>query len=230
MKNITGSDNRAPGNGNERAALYKRDFWGKANLSFGTPWYRLEKSARLIARQAGGRMCALLDVGCGPGTLATLLPANIDYFGIDIAIQQPGGNFIEADIIEAPIAFGGKKFELVSALGLFEYVGAAQSRKFAEIADLLSQDGKFIVTYTNFGHRGKRIYEAFSNIQPLDHFRRDLERYFTVDRSFPASHNWKHSQPNKELVKAVNMRLNANIPVVSRRLAVDYFFVCSPLR
>ena len=218
----------AAGSGHERAARYKREFWGKANLSFGTPWYRLEKSARLIAGLAAGRACSLLDVGCGPGTLGHLLPANMEYYGIDIAIQVPASNFIEADISESPIAFGGKKFELVSALGLFEYVGDAQSRKFAEIAELLTGDGKFIVTYTNFGHRSKRIYEAFSNIQSLDDFQRDLESYFKIDKSFPASHNWKHSQPNKALVKALNMHVNANIPVVSRLLAVDYFFVCVP--
>ena len=48
--------------------------------------------------------------------------------------------------------------------------------KFAEIARILNGDGKFIVTYTNFGHRKKRIYEPFSNVQPLDSFRQDLRR------------------------------------------------------
>jgi cyclopropane fatty-acyl-phospholipid synthase-like methyltransferase len=215
------------GNGHERAAQYKREFWGKANLSFGAPWYRLEKSAKLIAGLAGGRECSLLDVGCGPGTLMDLLPSNIKYYGVDIAIQRPAANLIESDIVESPISFGSRRFDLVSALGLFEYAGDAQSRKFAEIANLLAQDGKFVVTYTNFSHRKKRIYEAFSNVQPLDDFRHDLERYFKIDRSFPASHNWKHSQPSRQLIKKINMHVNANIPAVSRLLAVDYFFVCS---
>lgn len=220
-------DTLAQGNGHEKAAQYKREFWGKANLSFGTPWYRLEKSARLLASLAADRECSLLDVGCGPGTLMNLLPANIKYHGIDIAIQEPGPEFIESDIIESPIAFNGEQFDLVSALGLFEYVGRAQSKKLDEIAKLLTPDGKFVVTYTNFGHRKTRIYEAFSNIRPLSDFRADLLRYFKIERSFPASHNWKHSQPDRELVKALNMRVNANIPVLSRLLAVDYFFVCS---
>ena len=87
---------------------------------------------------------------------------------------------------------------------------------------MLNHGGKFIVTYTNFGHRRKRIYEAFSNVQPLDAFRQDLAALLHVStESFPASHNWKHSQPNRKLVKAVNMHLNANIPLVSRMLAVD---------
>ena len=218
------------GNLGERASVYKRDFWEEENLKFDEPWYRLEKSARIISRLAGGRECTLLDVGCGPAALMRLLPVNIHYYGIDIAIHDPAPNLIEADLVESEIAFGGKRFDLITALGVFEYIGQSQSRKFSEIARLLNPGGKFIVTYTNFGHRKKRIYEAFSNVQPLDSFRRDLRRYFNVDKSFPASHNWKHSQPDRELVKAANMQVSFNIPLVSRALAVDYFFICSPRR
>ena len=213
-----------------RVSQYKKQFWGVQNLKFGEPWYRLEKSARIISKLAGGRQCTLLDIGCGPATLMRLLPANVDYYGIDIAIHDPAPNLIEADLLESAIAFGGKKFDIITALGLFEYVGRLQSQKFSEIARLLNADGKFVVSYTNFGHRKKRIYEAFSNIQALGSFREDLQRYFYVDRSFPASHNWKHSQPNREVVKAANMHVSVNIPVLSPILAVDYFFVCSPLK
>ncbi len=212
----------------ERAAHYKKDFWGEENLKFSEPWYRLEKSARIIRKLAGGRECTLLDIGCGPATLMRLMPANIKYFGIDIAIQNPAPNLMESDLVESEIAFDGMRFDLVTALGVFEYVGQVQSKKLAEISRLMNTDGKFLVTYTNFGHRRKRIYEAFSNVQPLHDFRQDLLRYFTIDKSFPASHNWKHSQPSRELIKAVNMQVNANIPLISPALAVDYFFVCSP--
>lgn len=211
----------------ERVSRYKRDFWDEENLKFGEPWYRLEKSAGIISRLAGRRECTLLDVGCGPATLMRLLPANIHYYGIDIAIHNPAPNLIEADLLESEIAFGDKRFDFITALGVFEYIGHFQSRKFAEIAKILNGDGKFIVTYTNFGHRKKRIYEAFSNVQPLDNFRQDLGRYFNIDESFPASHNWRHSQPSRELVKAANMHVSINIPFISPMLAVDYFFVCS---
>jgi cyclopropane fatty-acyl-phospholipid synthase-like methyltransferase len=212
------------------ASHYKKAFWDTANLSFGEPWYRLQKAAGLVTRLAGERQCTLLDVGCGPGTLMRLLPANIEYFGIDIAIHTTAPNFIEADIAREPIAFNGKSFDLVTALGLFEYVDDTQSQKFADVAELLQPDGKFVLTYTNFGHRKTRIYEAFSNIQPLETFKQDLRRHFTVERCFPASHNWKHSQPDRKVIKAANMRVNTNIPVLSPMLAVDYFFICSPRR
>lgn len=212
-----------------RSDQYGKDFWGEANLKFSEPWYRLQKAVRIIGGLAAGRPCTLLDIGCGPAALMRLLPPNIKYFGIDIAIQEPAPNLIEADLMQSEIAFDGRRFDLVTALGVFEYVGSVQARKFSEIARLLNGDGKFVVTYTNFGHRKKRIYEAFSNVQPLDSFRRDLRRYFTIDRSFPASHNWKHSQPDRHFVKAANMHVNANIPIISPILAVDYFFICSPL-
>jgi hypothetical protein len=47
-------------------------------------------------------------------------------------------------------------------------------------------------------------------------------------RFFPTSHNWNHSEPRRKLAQAVNMHINANVPFISRALAVEYFFVCSP--
>ena len=105
---------------------------------------------------------------------------------------------------------------------------SAQARKFSEIAQLLNEHGKFILSYTNFGHHDKYVFEAFSNVQPIADFRQSLARYFTIDRCFPTSHNWHGGQPNRKLIKAANMHLNANIPFISPRLAVEYFFVCSP--
>jgi SAM-dependent methyltransferase len=206
---------------------YKKDVWSEENLKFGKPWYRLEKSGRLITELAQGKECSLLDIGCGPATLGRMLPGNIKYHGIDIAIHEPAPNLIEADLLAAPIKFEDKQFDIIIAQGVFEYLGNFQSQKFADISELLKADGRFIVSYTNFGHRKARIYELFSNVQPLDEFRRDLVRFFNIERTFPASHNWKHDQPNRRLVKKVNMHINANIPVVSPILAVEYFFICS---
>jgi SAM-dependent methyltransferase len=212
----------------QNAQLYKREFWSTENLKFSEPWYRLDKSAKLLTRLAGGRERTVLDVGCGPATLMRMLPANIRYFGIDIAIHEPAPNVIEADIVESRIDFDGRRFDFVIAQGLFEYLGAAQSQKLSEIAAILTDDGTFILTYTNFGHRKTQIYSAFSNVQPLATFRRALSEHFTIDQSFPASHNWKHGQPARKLVRAANMLVSFNIPLISRVLAVEYFFICSP--
>lgn len=212
------------------AQLYKKDFWSKENLKFSEPWYRIEKSGRLITRLAGGSECTLLDVGCGPAALMRLLPPNVHYYGIDIAIQERAPNLMESDILKNPIKFGDKRFDFIIAQGVFEYLGQSQSQKFAEIAEILNDDGTFIVSYTNFKHRKPVIYHAFSNVVSLDEFRSDLTRYFDIRRFFPFSHNWKHGQPARKLVKAVNMHVSANIPLISPVLAVEYFFICSPRR
>lgn len=218
----------AAAGGHGAANTYDKAFWKTENLKFSEPWYRLEKASRLVASLARGRHCTLLDVGCGPATLMRLLPANIEYYGIDIAVQNPAPNLIEADVLQAPIRFEDKHFDIVVAEGLFEYLGGSQSEKFGEIADVLNPGGVFVVSYTNFGHRRAYISELFSNVQSFDEFKASLSRHFHIDRVIPESHNWKHAQPNRPWLKAVNLRVNKPLPLVSRWLAVEYFFICSP--
>jgi len=163
-----------------------------------------------------------------PATLGRLLQPNIRYHGIDIAIHDPAPNLIESDILKKPIRFADQRFDIVAALGLFEYVGASQDEKFAEIAKILTERGRFVLTYTNFGHRDKHVFEAFSNVRPVAEFRASLARHFTIDRCFPTSYNWHGGQPAKALLKAANMNVQANIPLIGPKLAVECFFICSP--
>jgi SAM-dependent methyltransferase len=209
------------------AKRYKRDFWIKENRKHVPAHYRLRKSARIINFIAGQEERDLLDVGCGPATLQQLLRPNVHYHGIDIAIHDPAPNLIEADILEKPIGFAGKQSDIVAALGLFEYVGGSQAKKFSEIAQLLSEQGRFVVTYTNFGHRDKREFEAFSNAQPIGDFRHSLARYFNIEMCFPTSYNWHGGQPSRRFLQAANLRTRANIPLIGPKLAVEYFFICS---
>jgi SAM-dependent methyltransferase len=159
--------------------------------------------------------------------LASLLRPNIQYYGIDIAIHQPAQNLIEADFSEEPIQFADKRFDIVLAQGVFEYMGNVQDQKFAEIASLLRDGGIFIVSYVNFDHRKKSVYWPYSNVQNLNDFRQSLTAHFDIHKVIPTSHNWNHSEPGRRLVKAVNMHINMDIPVISRALAVEYFFICS---
>jgi SAM-dependent methyltransferase len=230
-------NNNEPENGNgdqeqtERAVkYYKKDFWSRENLNYSAPHFRMRKVARIVSQLAGGREWDLLDVGCGPGTLQHVLPANVHYHGIDISIPEPAENLLEVDILETPIDFRGMRFDIVVAQGMFEYVGEYQSQKFAEISKMLKNDGKFVLTYQNFDHRQREIYWPYSNVQRPADFRADLGRFFKIERSFPVSHNWNHSQPRRALMKASQLLLNFNIPVISPILAVDYLYVCSPTR
>ena len=163
-------------------------------------------------------------------TLQSLLRSNIEYYGIDIAIHEPAPNLLESDLLEEPIRFGDRDFDIVIAQGFFEYAGEFQSKKFAEIDQVLKADGNFVVSYVNFDHRQRDVYWPYSNVQPLSDFRRDLEQHFRVRRSFATSHNWGHWEPDKRLIRGANMHINVNIPVISRILGVEYFFVCSPRR
>ena len=222
-------DGIVPVAGAENAVkYYQRDFWSKENLKFSRPHYRMEKAVRIINKVAGGRERDLLDIGCGPAALRHLLPPAIHYHGIDMAIQEPGPDLLEADIVRTPIEFAGQKFDIIIAQGLFEYVPEVQSQKFAEIAEILRPGGTFILTYWNYAHRNPKVYHAHSNVQPFGNVRRDLEKHFNVDRFFPASHNWYHGSPSMRFNKALNMRINMNIPVISPLLGVEYFVICSP--
>ena len=220
--------NHGQGQAEGDVRYYKKDFWSRENLNYAAPHFRMRKVARTVSRLVGDRECDLLDVGCGPAALQWLMPANVNYHGIDIAIPEPAENLLEMDILETSIGFHGMTFDLVVAQGMFEYVGDYQSQKFAEIAKVLTADGKFVLTYQNFDHRQREIYWPYSNVQRPADFRADLGRFFSIERSFPVSHNWNHSQPRRSLMKAAQAHLNANVPVISPILAVDYLYVCSP--
>jgi SAM-dependent methyltransferase len=206
---------------------YKREFWAAENLKYSQPHFRLTKAARLVNCVARGRESELLDIGCGPATLSGLLNKKIDYYGIDIAIHNSAPNLLQTDFLAGPIQFGDKKFDIIVAQGVFEYVGKFQSQKLAEIRKLLKPHGAFIASYVNFDHLHRHVYAPYSNVQSFDEFRNSLKRVFRVNCYFPTSHQWYHREPCHRLAKAIQLRINVNIPLLSRLFAVEYFFVCS---
>jgi cyclopropane fatty-acyl-phospholipid synthase-like methyltransferase len=116
-------------------------YWINAADFFKQPYFRLEKCVKIVNKLARGKDCDLLDVGCGPATLAKLLQKNINYYGIDIAIHDPEPNLKEIDITEDEIAFGNRKFDIVVAAGIFEYLGGLQKEKFFDIVRILNKEG-----------------------------------------------------------------------------------------
>lgn len=208
-------------------AYYKRDFWARENLKYVTPHFRLKKAARLVNKLAAGRDCKLLDVGCGPATLMRLLDHNIHYHGIDMAIHTPSPDLVQMDFVENPICFGEKKFDIVIAQGVFEYIGKVQLKKLLEISRLLRPGGRFIVSYVNFDHHKRVLYEPYNNIQIFAEFRDSVGQVFNIDRTVPTSHNWRHREPDWWLIEQIHMGINCTIPLISRLFAVEYFLVCS---
>lgn len=207
-------------------SIYKRDFWIDENTKYTRPHHRMRKVARVVNRLADGQECRLLDVGCGPATLQTLLNPNIRYNGVDIAIQEPAPNLLERDILLKSIHYDPIPYDLVVAQGLFEYLGGSQSTKFSEIADTLAPDGTFIATYVNFDHHKPNYYWPYSNIMPARDFQRSLQEHFLVEKRLPTALNWNHGEPSRWLVSTPNMYLNLNIPFVTSRLAAEYIYIC----
>jgi SAM-dependent methyltransferase len=207
--------------------LYKKDFWRRENLHYSRPHTRMVKVARIANSLACGRNCTLLDVGCGPTTLVSLLQPNIDYYGVDIAIQKPTPNLLEVDLLENPIGFDGRQFDIVVAQGFFEYVGKFQSQKLAEIAEILTEGGTFITSYVNFGHWHRLIYKPYSNVQPLPKFCASIREHFTVQRVIPTSYNLRHCDSQRKLAEVLRLGTDLNIPIIGPFFAIQYILLCT---
>lgn len=208
-------------------AYQDRSYWIVQNLQYAVPSFRLLKVGRLINDLAQNRACSLLDVGCGPAALRPLLVSNIDYYGMDVAIHDNDSHLRELDFSKSKISWDDKRFDFVTGLGFFEYMGQQQVRKFEEIRDILTPDGKFIMTYINFGHLRSKVWPNYNNVQSLAEMTRSLETVFRIERRFPASHHWRPKQPGRNSFRGIQMHINFEIPIVSPLLAVEYLFVCS---
>lgn len=207
-----------------------RDFWLEESRRYSEVHFRLEKCARILNTLSRGKSCDLLDVGCGPATLAKRLHKNINYFGIDMAIHNPAPNLLEMDITENEIKFENKTFDLIVMQGVVEYLGDFQCKKFAEIKLILKCNGKFIVTYEKFSHWKSELFDKhsiYNNMQPIEDLKNDLGSFFQIEKFFTSSHNWYRSEPRRKWLYKVQMPLRIHIPIISRLLAVEYFFVCS---
>jgi len=210
---------------------WNREHWIASTDFYKRPYLRLEKCASIVNRPAGTGEIDLLDIGCGPATLAGHLNANIRYHGIDIAIHEPAANLIEMDVTQERIRFRNKRFDLIVAAGLFEYLGTFQRRKLREIHHLLKENGRFVVTFTNFAHVHPPLQEPiYNNTISIRAFLDDLQVFFSVERYFPSSHNWVRREPRRRWLRWMNMSFSANIPFVSHMLACNYFFICSHKR
>ena len=206
----------------------KRDYWIVENAQYAEASFRLRKCARLLNAAARDKECALLDLGCGPGALRALLDPNVHYNGIDIAIHEPAPYMRELDFAKNEISCEGRSFDFIVAMGVFEYMGGQQRRKFEEIRNILKPNGKFVMSYINFGHFRRAVWPNYNNVQPIAGMARSLKEVFRLERCFPASHHWRQKQPGKNSLPAIQMQVNFNLPIISPMLAVEYFFVCSP--
>ncbi|HXI86108.1 MAG TPA: class I SAM-dependent methyltransferase [Parvularculaceae bacterium] len=97
-----------------------------------------------------GRDCAALDIGCNDGALLSYYPRWVDRYGVDPSerIEAIGewawtarAAFPSAELDRA---FGDKKFDIITAISIFEFID--EPRPFlARVKSLLGPDGVFIL-------------------------------------------------------------------------------------
>ena len=94
----------------------------------------------------------ILDLGCGPGDVLELLPAQLDYLGID---RDPGyieaararfggrGDFRCADV--GDVELSPRSFDAAISIGLLHHLDEGEAgRLFAIAAAALKQDGRLL--------------------------------------------------------------------------------------
>ena len=74
---------------------------------------------------------SMLDLGCGPGSLRSFIPKNVDYSGIDLEpnyvnaakVSYPESKFYLGGIQELQdVIPSGSQFDYITAIGLFHHV------------------------------------------------------------------------------------------------------------
>lgn len=107
---------------------------------------------RAVATEAleliSGRDCSALDIGCNDGTLLSYYPRWVERFGVDPSdhVDEIGdwawtakAAFPSKDLDNA---FGEKKFDIITAVSVLEYVDDPRAL-LARVKSLLTEDGVF---------------------------------------------------------------------------------------
>lgn len=107
---------------------------------------------RAVATEAlemiSGRDCSALDIGCNDGSLLSYYPRWVERFGVDPGEEVDDiGSWAWSAKEQFPssdlnAAFGEKKFDIITAASVFEYVNDPHAF-LAAVRDRLSADGVF---------------------------------------------------------------------------------------
>jgi SAM-dependent methyltransferase len=137
----------------------------------------------------------VLDVGCGPGDIYSMMPA-VDYVGLDVSeryIAAAGrrygdrARFVCLDCLDAPTAELDElgRFDIVMAIGLMHHFDDAQaSEVFALAGRMLKSDGRLAILEPAIMEGQSRItrwivsHDRGDDIRPPDRYRELAERSF----------------------------------------------------
>jgi ubiquinone/menaquinone biosynthesis C-methylase UbiE len=128
----------------------------RRNRGIQSKWHHAK--FRRIIREIGNPS-RHLDFGCGPGTLVSLLSADVSVVGVDIAGAQiayaqqhyggPGKDFLQIDSERLP--FPDKTFDSISCVEVIEHLDTRVTTTiFSEFLRVLKPEGKVIVTTPNY--------------------------------------------------------------------------------
>jgi SAM-dependent methyltransferase len=168
------------------------EYWRVETQRYSEPHQRLKRVAAEILAKPG----STLDIGCGPGTLGTLLAAkNISYCGVDIFEQELSyGQYSSFDLSRD--SFGNfpfsQRFAWVTVSGVLEYLYEPRIHELLRFiaSKLLEPGGAAVVTYTNFSHYSRTpstFHPRWTTAASPQVFRRWLTRAgFKVVRAYPS--------------------------------------------
>ena len=138
--------------------------WQQETKLYQRPHPRLVEMARLIRSLPHRR---ILDIGCSTGTLGTLLPADFDYYGCDVADHAEAvlaaGRFRQIDFNQAADLsfFEGRGLGLISIGGVLEYLQRPQDLLFAA-RGVVAPGAHLVVSIINFESQKFRATRIFS--------------------------------------------------------------------
>ena len=129
-------------------------YWDRGVDRFDRPHPRLKRIASIVEGLSPSPH-TLLDIGCGKATLRSLLPASLEYCGVDIAAAdlatQDPEHFTNEDLDQTQLSFPDRTFDAVVCSGVFEYI-SSRERFLSFVASKVAPDGSLIFSFTNREH------------------------------------------------------------------------------
>jgi 2-polyprenyl-3-methyl-5-hydroxy-6-metoxy-1,4-benzoquinol methylase len=125
-----------------------------------TPWIRNNRN-QIASRYVRG---AVLDIGCGLGTIISMLSIDQHYVGVDInptlldylRRQFPSRQFELRDLDKESLAFGDNRFDTVLMIAVIEHLTNPEV-VLREVRQYLREDGQLVITTpTPLGHHVHR--------------------------------------------------------------------------
>ncbi|MFA6393954.1 MAG: class I SAM-dependent methyltransferase [Patescibacteria group bacterium] len=187
--------------GTDGAAFFQKplfgslgQYWSIESLKYQKPHERIRKIYREIIK--GSTSGSVLDIGCGPASLALLLQSgNFKYSGVDVFKQNiPSGRYRVFDLEHDDFSNFpfDEIFDVVVISGVIEYLSIERVRELLKYLRLKLSDRntKIIITYTNFSHYSRKIatyHPRWVMIKKIDDIREEFRAAgFSIVRFYPS--------------------------------------------